>query len=309
MTAKHLLIDLGGTQTRICRGTASAIDPASTRTFQNRNFPGLAPIITAFLEEQPGEVEGLCAGVAGPVQNATAQLTNLDWFIDGAALQAQTGARHVVLINDLQAQGYAFDDLPASAITQIKQGATQSGPRLVLNLGTGCNCAVVHRNGNTLFVPPAESGHSALPDTDIGLRPLFDHLRPDHPHLPVEAILSGPGLSRTHAFLTGEQLPPEKVMAHITQGKAPKTLSLFLRTLGAVAGNFALHHLPTGGLYLSGGLANSIAPHLNRPDFLDPFTARGPYRDIVAAIPIFAIAQDGFALHGCHRYLMQSTKT
>ncbi|MEM7734097.1 MAG: glucokinase [Pseudomonadota bacterium] len=306
MTAKHLLIDLGGTQTRICWGTADAINPATTRAFQNRDYPGLAPVITAFIEEQPGEVASLCAGVAGPVQSGTAQLTNLDWFIDSEALKSQTGAHHVFLINDLQAQGYALDNLPASAVTQITPAPPQTGPRLVLNLGTGCNCTVVHRVSDTLFVPPAESGHSALPDTDTRLRPLFDHLRPDHPHLPIEAILSGPGLSRTHAFLTGTTLPPEEVMAQITSGQAPKTLSLFLRTLGAVAGNFALHHLPTGGLYVSGGLAASIAPHLNQPDFLDPFTARGPYRDIVAAIPIFAIAHDGFALEGCHRYLMQS---
>ncbi|MEO0772993.1 MAG: glucokinase [Pseudomonadota bacterium] len=306
MTAKHLLIDLGGTQTRICWGNADGTLPATTRTFQNQNYPSLAPVITAFLEDQPGDVASICAGVAGPVQSGTAQLTNLDWFIDGEALKPLTGARHVFLINDLQAQGYALDDLPPSAITEIKPGQIQSGPRLVLNLGTGCNCAVVHRVGNTLFVPPAESGHSALLDTEPGLRPLFDHLRPDHPHLPVEAILSGPGLSRTHAFLTGMRLPPEDVMAQITQGQAPKTLSLFLRTLGSVAGNFALHHLPMGGLYLSGGLATSIAPYLNHPDFVTPFTARGPYRNIVSAIPIFSITHDGFALHGCHRYLRQS---
>ncbi len=307
MTARHLLIDLGGTQTRICWGNTDAIDPTSTRIFQNRDYPGLAPVIAAFLDDQPSQVACLCAGVAGPVQSGTAQLTNLDWFIDGAALRSQTSARHVLLINDLQAQGYALDDLPPSAVTPIKKAPAQDGPRLVLNLGTGCNCAVVHRVGDRLFVPPAESGHSALPDTDPGLRPLFDHLRTDNPHLPIEAILSGPGLSRTHAFLTGDHLTPEDVMTKISQGQAPKTLSLFLRTLGAVAGNLALHHLPTGGLYLSGGLATSIAPYLNHPDFLVPFTARGPYRDIVAAIPIFAITQDGFALHGCHRYTIQKS--
>ena len=94
-------------------------------------------------------------------------------------------------------------------------------------------------------------------------------------------------------------------MAQITHGTASEALPLFLRTLGSVAGNFALHHLPTGGLYLSGVLATSIAPYLYHPDFLTPFTARGPYHDIVSAIPISVINDPIFALRGCHRYLAQ----
>lgn len=305
---RHLLIDLGGTNTRVAWGDARAVLTDTVRSFLNRDYTDLGAVLSDFLIDQPGDVHGLCAGVAGPVQGNRAQLTNYAWFLDGDALQSQTGARHVALINDLQAQGYALDDIPHSAIQPVKPGAQRDGPRLLLNLGTGCNCAVVHRTGDQLFVPAAESGHSALPQSDGDLGTLFDHLRSDHPHLPIEAVLSGPGLTRVHAHSSGLTLPPEAVMTAIAGGTAPQTLSLFLRTLGTVAGNLALHHLPMGGIYLSGGLAQAMAPYLDAPDFLEQFTARGPYTDIVSAIPIHVITAPAFALHGCHRYIKQWLK-
>ncbi|MEM8537614.1 MAG: glucokinase, partial [Pseudomonadota bacterium] len=171
MTAeRHLLIDLGGTNTRVAWGDDVAVLTDTTRSFLNRDYAGLDAVLSAFLDDQPGEVKGLCAGVAGPVQGRTAQLTNHAWFIDGDALKSQTGAQHVALINDLQAQGYALDDIPATVIQQIKSGTQTEGPRLLLNLGTGCNCAVVHRMANHLLVPAAESGHSALPHSEGELR-------------------------------------------------------------------------------------------------------------------------------------------
>ncbi|MEO0752436.1 MAG: ROK family protein [Pseudomonadota bacterium] len=309
MTAeRHLLIDLGGTHTRVAWGDAQGVTQDSIRLFLNRDFHGLNSVLSAFLTEQPGQPHSLCAGVAGPVQSGTAQLTNYEWFIDAVALKTQTGAHRVALINDLQAQGYALDDIPACALQKVKQGHHDDGPRVVLNLGTGCNCAVVHRVAGRLFVPAAETGHSSLPHAEGDLRALFDHLRTDHAHLPIEAVLSGPGLARVHAWTTGHHIPPEAVITQIAQhtDEARTTLALFLQTLGHVAGNIALHHLPTGGMYLSGGLAKAMAPYLDDPAFLTAFLDRGPYRHIAQAIPIHVITQDSFALHGCHRHLTQS---
>lgn len=306
MRADNLLIDLGGTQTRLARGDASCVMSETTRIFRNRDFAGLTDVIAAYLDEVPGPVEGLCAGVAGPVTGGTAQLTNLDWFIDGEGLRAQTGARIVTLINDLQAQGYALEDVPRAAIRQIRAGTPRAGARLIVNLGTGCNLAVVHRLAGRILVPAAEAGHSAL-SHHAEHAALFDHLRAEHAHLPVEAVLSGPGLARLHARVAGQERQPEEVMQEIESGAAPaqKTLTIFLQILGATLGNFALHHLPSEGIYLSGGLAQSIARHLTHPAFEDAFTNRGPYRDLVGAMPIFLITETTFALQGCHRHLRQ----
>ncbi len=306
----YLVIDLGGTNTRTGLADEMGLLAGTVRKTPNAMFPGLAPLVEAYLEKmQPGPLTGVCAGVAGPVRGGMAQLTNHDWFIDAEALRATTGADEVHLINDLQAQGYALDDVPATSIAPVIEGqeAEPDATRLVLNIGTGCNAAVVHRVRGRLFVPAAESGHTSLPRTHEELDDLYDHLRRSEPHLPIEAAISGRGLTNIHEWLTGRTLTPKAIIDQVAEGynEARKTLSLFIHILGAAAGNFALHHLPMGGLYLSGSLARAIAPHMDEPAFMSTFIDRGPYTDIVRSIPVSVITEDGFALRGCHRYLRQ----
>ncbi len=303
-----MLADLGGTNTRLALADAGGLRRDTIRRYRNDAFTSFGAVVAAYLEElAPGPVKAICAGVAGPVLGETAQLTNYTWHIDAADLRRATGARHVHLINDLQAQGYALDDLPQGAVQVLYPGrsAPDDSPRLVLNLGTGCNVAVVHRRPEGLFVPAAESGHSALPHATGRIGALFDHLAQAHPHRPIEAALSGPGLSNIHDFLTGARLSPAEILQ---SPHASATLALFCEVLGRVAGNFALHHLPAGGLYLTGGLARAIAPHLPGSGFHAAFTARGPYTDIVRAIPVSAVTDDAFPLLGCARHLRQRLK-
>ena len=286
MAERWLVADVGGTNTRVALADASGV--------------------------QPGTVAALCTAVAGPVRGERAKLTNFDWMIDAADLRAATGANPVHLINDLQAQGHALDDLPEGAVMPLFPGrpAPSEAPRLVLNLGTGCNVAAVHRVGGRLFVPAAESGHSDLPHATGRTGALLDHLRSLQPHLPVEAALSGPGLANIHAWISGTRRSPAEIVADYEAGaaEAHEALSLFARLLGTVAGGFALHHLPMGGLFLSGGTARAVAPHLAALDFLEAFVARGPYTGIVRAIPVSLITDDSFALSGCARYLAQCLK-
>jgi len=308
--AEALVADVGGTNTRVALAGRAGVAPDTIRAFRNSGFAGLAPLLAQYLETQgTGAPSALCAAVAGPVREDGAQLTNFNWLIKASDLRAATGAPAVHLINDLQAQGHALDAVPPASITPLFPGESPppGAPRLVINLGTGFNVAVVHRLQGCAFVPAAESGHSALPHASGRIGALFEHLRARHPHLPVEAALSGPGLSNIHEWASGARLPPEAIMAGVMAGDASArvTLGLFARILGHVSGNFALHHLPMGGIFLSGSLARAVAPHLSALGFHGPFVARGPYRELVAAIPVSVITDDGFALLGCAQYLAQ----
>jgi len=310
MARRHLLADLGGTNTRLALAEDGRLLPDTLRRYRNDEFASFESVVAAFLAERsPGPVEALCAGVAGPVLGETAQLTNHHWHVDAARLRDVTGADAIHLMNDLQAQGYGLDDLPADTIQIIFPGrpAAQGAPRLVLNLGTGCNVAVIHTRPDGLFVPPAESGHSALPHATGRLGALFDHLRGVQFHMPMETAISGPGLTNIHAFLTGADLSPTAIATAAAQGDpaALDTLALFAEALGLIAGNFALHHLPAGGLHLTGSLAPVIAPHLPASAFHARFTSRGPYTDIVRAIPVLLVTCDTLPLLGCARYLEQ----
>jgi glucokinase len=61
--------------------------------------------------------------------------------------------------------------------------------------------------------------------------------------------------------------------------------------------------MATGGLFLIGGTARAIAPHMSPLGFAQSFHPRSPYTDIVQSIPTALIPDDTAALRGCARYL------
>lgn len=300
MTKPSLLMDIGGTNTRLGLSHRGALDPASVQIFRNADHPGPEALIESYLKGRP--VAAIAAGVAGPVQAGAAQLTNIDWHLDAAQLARLTNAHMVHLINDLQAQGYALDDLAPESITEVLPGRPVQGTRLVLGLGTGCNISAVYRAGAQLFVPPSETGHTRLPHMPDLPEGLIEHLAAAAPHLPIEAVLSGPALARIALWL-GE----EADLTSLLQDPETHTTRIALHVLGHVVGDLALTHLPTEGITLIGGLARALAPHLTRPEFTKPAQAKGPYRAIAAGIPLRILHDDTAALIGCARYLRQIT--
>lgn len=307
--AEWLLADVGASNTRIALGGPAGVRADTAQTLRNADFPGLAPLLAAYLAARGARPAALCAGVAGPVRNGAAQLTNLDWFIDGATLSRATGASVVHLMNDLQAQAWALDDLAAGACVPLIPGdAIPDGPRLVMGLGTGSNIAVVHRLGARLFVPPAEAGHSSLPHMSAAINALIAAVALEAPHKPYEALLSGPGLVRLHRLRTGDALSAPGIIAAHEAGDAAatETLQIFAQLLGTVLGNLALSHMATGGVYLIGGTACGLSRHLVDLGLRDCFTAKGPYTEIMQAMPITLVTDDHAALRGCARCLRQS---
>ncbi len=301
--ADWLLADMGASHTRLALATADGLRPETARRLANDEFAAPGALIAAYLDG--ARVAAICAGVAGPVRGGAAQLTNRDWRIEAAALAQTTGAARVHLMNDLQAQAMALDDLDPACLTPVLPGTPDpEGARMVLGLGTGSNIAVAHRVAGRLFVPPAEAGHSGLPHLDAEADGVIAALGTEVAHKPYEALLSGPGLARLHRLRTGERRDAPAIVA-ADDAPARATRALFARLLGAVAGNLALTHMATGGVFLIGGTARAIAPHLLGTDFAAAFTARGPYAGIMQAIPVTLVTDDHAALRGCWRALRQ----
>lgn len=307
--AEWLLADVGASNTRVALATPAGVLRETAQTLRNADFPGLAPLLATYLEARGAHPRILCAGVAGPVRNGRAQLTNLDWLIDSTLLSHAIGVSEVHLLNDLQAQAWALDDLAPDALLPLIPGTpAPDGPRMVMGLGTGSNIAVAHRMGARLFVPPAEAGHSSLPHMDEATNALIETLAAEVSHKPHEALLSGPGLIRLHRLRTGASLSTSEIIeAHQSRDPgATATLRVFAQVLGTVLGNLALSHMATGGVYLIGGTACGLSRHLLTLGLWDCFTAKGPYTEILRAMPLTLITDDHAALLGCARHLRQA---
>jgi len=304
-----LVADVGGTNTRIALANGVHVAQDSIRSFRNTDYASLYDVIAHY---GPTDATAVCVDMAGPVGNGVGKLTNLSWVVSEQELRARLSVEKAFLINDLQAQGYALNQLQPSETQTILPGPdAENGTRLVVNVGTGFNASPVYHIQGRPFVPENEAGHIGLA-VPQGLDPLvLNTFAESDGFLSVEDILSGRGLARLVAkFAPNYAGKPMDVFpdfaAHPT-ADLETALRTFASVLGAVAGDLALAHLPRGGIYLVGGVAMGAAPLLDQLGFAQAFRAKGRFSEFMNEFSVHANLDPMAALTGCAVALQAQT--
>lgn len=307
MTDRFLVADIGGTNTRVGLADESGLIAASTRRFRNSENASFDAVLKAYLAEMtPGKLRGVCVGAAGPVKDGAIHMTNLDWKVDRNTLRVATGAELADVVNDLAAQGLALNDLTAETTKVVKPGDVSSGPRLVIGLGTGFNIVPVHQVGQILMTPSCEAGHETLPYR-AAQAALCDWLAAERDYPSVEMALAGQGIENIYEFHARVAKPAADVVAGYHDGDAYAQAAMrdYVALLGTVVGDHALVHLPFAGIYLTGGVARSVAPLLGELGFADHMADKGRFSDLAGSFQVHLIEDDFAALKGCARHLRQ----
>lgn len=330
--------DIGGTKTLL--GLFTAADPrpvpAHVDSFVTLDYPGLEPMVRAFLRARsvnPAGIDAACFGVAGAVTEQVAHLTNVPWRIVGADLERALGFRRTRLLNDLEALAYGVTTLAPSELCVLQAGKpAPSGNAAVIAAGTGLGEAILLYVDGRLVPGESEGGHA-----DFGARTpreleLVRELTRVFGRASVEHVLSGPGIVNLYQFthdafgsgprLTAQSIAPARLCeavgevedlaelpARISAAAAARTcqrcvetMEMFVSAYGAEAGNVALRTVATAGVFIGGGIAPKILPALRSGTFLDAFLAKPPMQDLVAAIPVSVILHEETGLLGAAAY-------
>ncbi|MGB2083744.1 MAG: ROK family protein [Paracoccaceae bacterium] len=308
----YILIDLGGSNTRLALSDETALNPESIQKFSNAGYGCLEDIVKTYMQAQNlSKATAICVAAAGPLRDGVIKVTNLDWVICPDRLRALTQADHVGLLNDLQAQGYALNVLPLESLKHLygpakaKAGAT----KLVCGIGTGFNIAAAYPASKGVLVPPAEAGHVRLPVATPMQRELSDWITSERGFASVETVLAGNGLETLNRFFDPEHpRSASEVMqaAQDGQREARQVVTCFASVMGSYFGDLALAHLPLGGIYMIGGVSRAIAPYVTPENFGATFHDKGVFSDYMSEFPIFLVEDDFAALKGCLGYLQQS---
>jgi glucokinase len=242
-------------------------------------------------------------------------MTNLDWIVDHDLLHRATGAEHVAILNDMQAQGHSVGHVASSNVRPISI-STQTTPQkgatsLVVNVGTGFNAAAIFETESGRYVAASECGHTTLPIHSQIEQEIFDAIEAESGFPAIEDVLSGRGLERLYLFLGTKANDPKvkdaaTIMASVASGndaRADECIKIFTQILGAVCGNLALTHLPFGGIYLVGGVACAMAPYLDQFGFSDAFCNKGRFAEFMRDFSVSVIEDDYAALIGCTAHL------
>ena len=314
--------DVGGTKTLL--GLFSRAPerprPIETRQFTTLDFADLGVMITEFISGQGGQgrhldtIEAACFGVAGPVRDQVARLTNVPWLVDAVAVADQFAIRRVRLLNDLEAMSHAVPVFEPDEVAVLEEGeALPTGNAALIAPGTGLGEALLH-NVDGRFVPaPSEGGHADFAARTHREIELLRELTRLYGRVHCEHVISGPGLVNISRFVhadTGcevvdlnrpsDELPALISVAGLKRSctKCVEALEMFVSAFGAEAGNLALRSVATAGVYLGGGIAPKILPALETSIFLDAFRSKPPMSDLLAAMPVTVILNPQAGLLG-----------
>lgn len=314
--------DIGGTHTRLAlfRLEDGKACVSVEKIYPSRDYPGLEEIVRDFVRDQGAEITAAAFGIAGPVLQGRATVSNLPWIVESAKLAQALGLASVALINDLEAHGYGIDGLEPGDLVALNAGTSLEGNAAIIAAGTGLGEAGLFWDGVRRHPFACEGGHADFaPTNDLQAR-LYQYLAGKFGHVSYERVLSGPGLKNIYDFLrdTATEPEPDWLQQELRSSADPsalisrlgleskaaiceRSLDVFVAVLGAEAGNLALRFFAAGGVYLSGGIAPRILPKLQEAPFLTAFLAKGRMRPLLEKVPVRVITNDKVGLIGAAR--------
>lgn len=313
--------DIGGTKSHIglFHPAEGRPTPAAVETFPTTEFDGLPAIIDAFFGRQAGRgrITSAAFGVAGPVIDQAAQMTNITWRVDAREMTTVLDGASVTLLNDLEAMAHAVPVLDGGELRTLQRGQPGAIGNLgVIAAGTGLGGAFVHLLAGAYHPVASEVGHSDFAArTDRELE-FARFAKAKFGRVEIEHVLCGPGLVNLAEFTHHDNLcsafretPAADLPAAI--GKAAlsnscprcvEAMEMFVDAYGAAAGNLALTAMTRGGMFIGGGIAPRILPVLTTGRLIAAFNDKGPMRPLLEAIPVHVILNDTAGLLGAAVY-------
>mmetsp|Transcript_15600 Transcript_15600/g.24263 ORF Transcript_15600/g.24263 Transcript_15600/m.24263 type:complete len:369 (+) Transcript_15600:123-1229(+) len=281
-----------------------------------------------------------CLACAGAVRNNSVVMTNIgDQLIDGNAIADNTTDTHLKsvkvckIINDFVAQGYGCLTLKKEEVEELTPNSwkmmedykkSDPGPKVCIGAGTGLGqCFLAPDSAGQYTCYPSEGGHvefNPRSDIEIKLRKYIMSKFDYKSRISVERVVSGMGLANVYEFLSKEF--PDKVDKEIhaefeaagdMQAKVValnakegtlfhQAMEIMISAYGSEVGSGALKWIPTGGLYVTGGLTPKNIHFIRGENswFMKAYKDKGRLSKVLDTVPLFAVMTEDLGVRGAH---------
>ena len=309
---KTLVADIGGTNSRLAVAKTSRIHKEikleNIQKFRNSNFNNFDEVIETYLSSSHEQlINKMCIAAAGIISETAVEMSNLNWKITVPSLQKAANIDEVLIINDLQAQGYALDFIKPKDLETLIEGSHVPIPnntKLVCGMGTGFNVAIAYQSPFGTFVPASEYGHARITVANKNQKLIIENLEKNSSFVSYENVLAGLGLNRLDKVLNERSRTPADILSAAEKGdlQAKEVGTQLAGFAGQAFGDFALMNMALGGVYLIGGVARAMLPYFKDENFKENFYERGNFSEIMKKISIHLVLDDYAALKGCANY-------
>ncbi|MHB8915473.1 MAG: glucokinase [Thiobacillus sp.] len=329
--------DIGATKSALA--WASGTDHASSevlyeRVYASADYADAAALLQQFLRDAHAQgglprltPARLTLALPGAVFAQHARLTNLDWTLDAADLQAQLNIDTVQFINDFQAAANGVASLTENDLVRLNPAQpVTGGVRAITGAGTGLGLAwLVADSRGRCRTFATEGGHIDFAPANGQQARLLAFVRENliqqnlSDHVSWERLVSGLGFDTIYRFCVqeaGGKNSDERMdgarltaLAASSDGIAQAALDLFIDLYGAWVGNVALLYRPEGGLYIAGGVSIHLRERVTSPRFIAACTDKGRMRSVVERTPISLITNRRLGVQGAIAHAFDTAKT
>jgi glucokinase len=317
-----LVADVGGTNARFALITdfdksTNQFIIEHNQTFPSADFGSLESATEKYLATiAPIKPTRACLAVAGPIKAGQVHLTNLGWHFSVSDFKTHFKFDQLEVINDFAAFAYAAPYLDKNQNSNIKAGQADDNANIaVMGPGTGFGAACLVRTVQSSAVLSCEGGHISLASVTELDTQLIAALKKQHPHVSIETVFSGPGITHLYQAMCEVKGVVAKQLdaAQISQLANTKecdicdaTLNQFCDWIGSVAGDLALAYGALGGVFIGGGILPRMQARLIESRFVERFSQKGIMSQYTAQIPVVLVTQDNIPLIGAAACLHNS---
>jgi|SRR5437016_11148395 len=178
--------DIGGTKTNLAVFSSETgwRKPYAEATYTSIDYPGLESVVSEFLAQHNFPIDRASFGVAGPVVNGRATITNLSWIMDENQLQQALHIPSVRLLNDLDAIAHSVPYLETQDLHTLNEGQAVSGGAIaVIAPGTGLGEGFLTWDGSHYQAHTSEGGHADFAPANTFQVELLRYLMARFPHV------------------------------------------------------------------------------------------------------------------------------
>lgn len=304
--------DIGGTNCRFGRfeqradGELTLLDSIVFHTAEADSLEAVFDLIAHNRSDfSLDQFDRVVVAVPGPVEKGVfARLVHLNWEADIRPIEKRYPRVRLSLVNDFYAQGCACHTRAVENSLLIREADATAGETIaVIGAGTGLgHCCTVPDGRGGFVICASEAGHTVFGfcGADEKEYEAFVLERSGRPFVTADEMVSGPGLSLLHRFLTGEELTPKEIVEE--NGLESATVQWFARFYGRVSRNYTLSVLPFGGFYISGGVATKNPFLVDNDIFRAEFVNSPVKQKLLETIPVRLLRDQFSGLWGAACY-------
>ena len=301
-----LIAEIGATNARldILQGRQSR---AKQDNYLLEEFNSIESLLKDYLNKTGIVTERAIIGVAAPILGDEVQFINNSLKFSQRELKKNIFKEELLVLNDLELQAHAIKSLRKEDILVIgNKKKPLRGSKILVSPGTGLGLAGVIE-GNVMST---EAGHLHVPANLSGFSFIVERFEAENNRMPTfEDFLSGQGLNSIYRFLSDHHACPysnEEILSEKEDTDCLRTKKLMTHLLSVFLRYMALIWGASGGVYLSGSIANSLMQDINAKEFRKNFEDSHKMKIFLTNTPLFLVLDLNLGLRGAREIASNS---